>query len=36
MKRVIVILILLAMLGVVLLHICPPFENWLHQVTGWY
>ena len=36
MKRVIVILILLAILGVVLLHICPPFENWLHQVTGWY
>ena len=36
MKRVIVILILLAILGVVLLHICPPFENWLHPVTGWY
>ncbi len=36
MKRVIVILILLAILGVVLLHICPPFESWLHQVTGWY
>ncbi len=36
MRKIVILLILLAVLGVILLHVCPPFELWLHQVTGWY
>ena len=36
MRKVVIAGILLAVLGVVLLHVCPPLENWLHQVTGWH
>ncbi len=36
MRKLVLILILLAILAVVLLHACPPFELWLHQATGWY
>ena len=35
-RIVIITLIVLAILGIVMLHLCPPFENWLHQITGWY
>ncbi len=36
MRRVIVILVLVAVLLIILLHACPPFELWLHRFTGWY
>ena len=36
MRRALVILILIAVLLIILLHSCPPFETWLHQFTGWY
>lgn len=36
LRTVIITLIVLAILGIVMLHLCPPFENWLHQITGWY
>jgi hypothetical protein len=35
-RIVIIILIVLAVLGIGMLHLCPSFENWLHQITGWY
>lgn len=31
-----IVLLALAVLGVAALHLCPPFELWLHHVTGWY
>ena len=33
---VLIVLLVLALLFVLLLHACPPFELWLHRVTGWY
>ena len=36
MRRILVVLLVLAILGLILLHTCPPFEFWLHQLTGWY
>jgi hypothetical protein len=36
LRIVIIALIVLAILGIVMLHLCPSFENWLHQITGWY
>ena len=36
MRRIVIILVLIAVLLVILLHACPPFELWLHQITGWH
>lgn len=36
MRKTVIVLILIAVLLVILIHACPPFEAWLHQFTGWY
>ncbi len=36
MRKAIIAVIVLALLGVILLHLCPSLEGWLHQLTGWY
>lgn len=36
MRKVLVILVVLAFMGLALLHTCPAFELWLHYITGWY
>ena len=36
MRKTIIILIVIGVLLVLILHLCPDFEAWLHQVTGWY
>ena len=36
LQIVILILIVLAVLGIAMLHLCPSFETWVHQITGWY
>ena len=36
MRKTVIILIVIGVLLVIVLHLCPDFEAWLHQVTGWY
>ena len=36
MRKTIIILIVIGVLLVLILHLSPDFEAWLHQVTGWY
>ena len=36
MRKTIIILIIVGVLLVIVLHLFPGFEAWLHQVTGWY
>ena len=36
MRKTIIIILILAILMIVVLHVCPSFENWLHHITGWY
>ena len=37
MRKAIIAVFVLALLGVILLlHLCPSLESWLHQLTGWY
>ena len=36
MKKCLIIILILAITCIILLHACPPFEAWLHQITGWY
>jgi len=36
MRKVLFVLLALIVLTVILLHVCPPFELWLHHVMGWH
>ena len=36
MKKFLIAILILVIIGIILLHVCPPFEAWLHQITGWY
>ena len=36
MRKAVIAVILLAILGVLILHLCPVIESLLHHLTGWY
>ena len=36
MRKAVIAVILLAILGVLILHLCPGIEIRLHHLTGWY
>ncbi len=35
-KRILITILIIAIIGIVILNLFPSVELWLHRITGWY